>query len=232
LWFQLYFQRERAQNLELVRRAEAAGYEVLVVTVDAAVKRSGFTLPPGVEPANLRAFPQTEHADPSSQGRIIFGTELADAAPTWADIDWLRGETRLPIVLKGLLAPADAREACAHGADGIIVSNHGGRVLDGLTPPLATLPAMADAVGGAVPLLLDSGVRQGTDIVKALALGARAILIGRPQLHALAVAGMPGVAHMLHLLRAELELAMAQLGCPSPDAITHDLLSQTPPSAP
>lgn len=213
LWFQLYFQPERAHSLELVRRAEAAGYEVLMVTVDAAIKRSEFALPAGVAAANLAAFPRTTQRSEAVGGRIVFGTPLADAAPTWDDIAWLRGQTRLPIVIKGLLRPQDAREAVAQGMDGIVVSNHGGRVLDGLITPMAALPGMAEAVGGRVPLLLDGGVRRGTDVLKALALGARAVLIGRPQLHALAVAGMPGAAHMLHMLRAEFELAMAQAGC-------------------
>ena len=119
--------------------------------------------------------------------------------------------TRLPLVVKGVLHPAQARQLVDVGVDALIISNHGGRVLDGVVSPLEVLPAIAQAVH--VPLLLDSGVRWGTDVVKALALGASAVLVGRPQLHALACAGWLGVAHMLHLLRSELELAMAQLGC-------------------
>ena len=225
LWFQLYFQPDRSHSAELVRRAEAAGYQVLIVTVDASVKRSGFTLPPGVAAANLQGLPGLSQNARIDAGRILFGTPLLDAAPTWQDFDWLRAQTRLPIVVKGLLSPEDARLAQAHGADGIIVSNHGGRVLDDLASPLDMLPAMAEATGGKLALLLDSGVRQGTDVVKALALGARAVLIGRPQLHALAVAGVAGVAHMLHLLRAELELAMAHVGCPALAAITSAVLT-------
>lgn len=215
LWFQLYFQPDRSYTAELVRRAEAAGYQVLVFTVDASVKRSDFALPPGVEAVNLRGMPRLSQNAEVASGRIVFGTPLLDAAPTWESLAWLRSLTRLPIVIKGLLSPEDARLARDHGADGIIVSNHGGRVLDGLACPLDMLPAMVEAVEDRLPLLLDSGVRHGTDILKALALGARATLIGRPQLHALAVAGMQGVAHMLHILRAELELAMAHAGCSS-----------------
>lgn len=227
LWFQLYFQPDRAHTLELVRRAETAGYQVLVVTVDAAIKRAGFTLPPGVDAANLREMPRPSHrADPMG-GRIVFGTPLADAAPGWADIAWLRAQTTLPIVLKGLLAPEDAMLALEHGVDGIVVSNHGGRTLDGLVTPMRALPAMVEAVKDRIPLLLDGGVRRGTDVLKALALGATAVLVGRPQLHALAVAGVPGVAHMLHMLRAEFELAMAQAGCASIEAITPDLCRPT-----
>ncbi len=225
LWFQLYFQPDRDFTLHLVRRAEAAGYGVIVVTVDAAIKRSEFTLPPGVEAVNLRGAPRLTQRASATSGGIVFGTPLADTAPTWSDIDWLRANTRLPIVLKGLLSPEDAKTACAHGADGIIVSNHGGRVLDNLISPLEALPRMIDAVEDDIPFLIDSGFRNGTDIVQALALGARAVLIGRPQLHALAVAGMPGVAHMLHILRAELELAMAQLGCASLNQIGPHILA-------
>lgn len=225
LWFQLYLQPERAASLGLVRRAEAAGYGVIVVTVDAAVKRADFALPSGVAAVNLRGEGQApQRAEAAGNGGIVFGTPLADRAPTWADIAWLRGETRLPLVIKGLLAPDDARRAVEAGMDGIIVSNHGGRVLDGTITPMAALPAIAETVDGAVPLLLDGGVRHGTDALKALALGARAVLVGRPQLHALAVAGMPGVAHMLHMLRAELELAMAQTGCATLADIGPDLL--------
>lgn len=224
LWFQLYFQPERQATAELVRRAEAAGYQLLVCTVDAAVKRSGFVLPPGVEAANLRGLPRLSQNSHAGDGRIVFGTPLLQAAPNWESLAWLRATTKLPIVVKGLLSPEDARLALRHGVDGIIVSNHGGRVMDGLRPPLLALPAMVEAVEGRIPLLLDGGVRYGTDVLQALALGARAVLVGRPQLHALAVAGLPGVAHMLHMLRAELELAMAQTGCASLAAIDRRLL--------
>lgn len=224
LWFQLYLQPDRGHSAELVQRAEAAGYQVLVFTVDASIKRSGLTLPPGVEAANLRHMPRVTQSSGPADGQILLGTPLLDAAPTWDDLAWLRAATRLPIVVKGLLSPDDARLAREHGADAIVVSNHGGRVLDGLAAPLDMLPAMAGAVDGALPLLLDGGVRHGTDALKALALGASAVLIGRPQLHALAVAGMQGVVHMLHMLRAELELAMAQTGRATLAAIDDSLL--------
>lgn len=222
-WFQLYFQPRREDTLQLLRRAEAAGYGAIVWTVDASIKRSGFPLPYGVEAANLRGMPATQHTS-TLQGPILFGTPLIAQAPTWADLQWLRSQTQLPLLVKGVLAPAQARQAAALGADALIVSNHGGRVLDGVPSPLEVLPALAQAVGPDVPLLLDSGVRWGSDVVKALALGARAVLVGRPQLHALAVAGLPGVAHMLHVLRAELELAMAQLGCATVGEITRERL--------
>ncbi|MGE4323693.1 MAG: alpha-hydroxy acid oxidase [Sphingobium sp.] len=229
LWFQLYLQADRGHSAELVRRAETAGYQVLVLTVDASVKRSDFALPSGVEAANLRGMKRLSHNAGIEDGRILFGTPLLDAAPTWDSLAWLRAQTRLPIVVKGLLSPEDARLARDHGADGIIVSNHGGRVLDGVASPLDMLPAMVDAVEDGIPLLLDSGVRQGTDVLKALALGARATLIGRPQLHALAVAGVQGVVHMLHILRAELELAMAHAGCASLPGVGRSILHEFRP---
>jgi len=214
LWFQLYLQEDRAASEELLQRAEAAGYEAIVVTVDASIKRSGFVLPPGVDAANLRGMARRIQTT-TPTGGILFGTPLADAAPRWEDIAWLRSATSLPLIVKGILSPEDAVLAVERGVDGLIVSNHGGRVLEGLASPVEVLPGIVKAVGGQVPLLLDSGVRSGADIVRSLALGADAVLLGRPYMHALAVAGMIGVAHALHLLRAELELAMAQIGCAS-----------------
>jgi 4-hydroxymandelate oxidase len=211
-WFQLYFQEDRAHNRALVRRAEAAGYEAIMLTVDASIKRSSFPLPEGVDAANLRGMPRlTQTTQP--RGRILFGTLLIEAAPRWEDLAWLRAQTSLPLILKGIMSPADALLAIDHGVDGIVVSNHGGRVLDSMPSALDVLPGIAQAVDGKVPLLLDGGIRRGTDIFKALALGASAVMIGRPQLHALAVNGMAGVAHALLILRTELELAMAQTGC-------------------
>lgn len=223
LWFQLYAQEERDDTLSLVRRAEAAGYEAIVLTVDASIKRSGFVLPPGVEAANLRGMARPQQvAQPL--GSILFGTPLIEAAPRWEDIAWLRSEASLPLLLKGVMAADDARLAIEHGMDGLIVSNHGGRVLDGMPSAIDVLPAIAQTVGGQVPLLVDGAVRRGTDVAKALALGANSVLVGRPQVHALAVAGMAGVAHALLMLRSELELAMAQLGCATVSAIGRDRL--------
>ncbi len=214
LWFQLYVQSDRALTASLVRRAEAAGYRALVVTVDAPVslrnreQRAGFTLPPGIDAANLRGQPPAPVADDERTALLAL---LASAAG-WPDIAWLRAFTRLPILLKGITHPDDAERAIAHGADGIIVSNHGGRVLDTVPATIETLPAVAARVKGRVPLLLDGGIRRGTDIVKALALGASAVLIGRPYLHGLAVGGAVGVAHVLKILRTELEIAMVLTG--------------------
>lgn len=212
MWFQLYLQEDRNFSAELVERAEAAGYEAVMLTVDASIKRATLTLPPGVEAANLRGMPRRRQTADAG-GRILFGTPLADMAPRWGDLEWLRSQTSLPLLVKGVMAAPDALQALSMGVDGLVISNHGGRVLDGMPSALEVLPAIVEATGGEAPLLLDGGVRRGTDVAKALALGASAVLLGRPQIHGLAVAGLAGVAHMLHLLRAELELTMAQLGC-------------------
>lgn len=218
LWFQLYIQPDRDFTAALVRRAEAAGYGALVLTVDAPVQgvrnreqRAGpASLPPAVNLQGMRELPPQVARAGSSP---VFGSALAQTAPTWTDVRWLKSLTRLPLLLKGVLAARDAECAIEHGADGLIVSNHGGRALDTLPATLDALPAVAAAVRGRVPLLLDGGVRRGTDVLKALALGARAVLVGRPYIHALAAAGTPGVVHVLHLLRTELEVAMALSGC-------------------
>lgn len=229
LWFQLYVQPDRNFTHALVRRAEAAGYAALVVTVDAPVslrnreQRSGFRLPPGVEAVNLRGAPQPA-AQPVAPHESEVFAGLLRAAATWADIDALRRLTPLPLLLKGIMTPADALRGIEAGADGLIVSNHGGRVLDGQPATIEALPAIARAVGGRVPLLLDGGIRRGTDVLKALALGARAVLAGRPVLHGLAVGGATGVAHVLKLLRTELEIAMAQTGCATLGAISPGVL--------
>ncbi|CUB01939.1 FMN-dependent dehydrogenase, includes L-lactate dehydrogenase and type II isopentenyl diphosphate isomerase [Comamonas thiooxydans] len=225
LWFQLYQQPTREHTLQLIRRAEDAGYQALVWTVDAHIKRSSYPLPPGVEAVNLRGMPQQRQTGDLMSEHILFGSELARGAPTWDDLVWLRQQTRLPLIIKGLLSARAAAQAVELGADAIVVSNHGGRVLDTAVSPLEVLPAIRAATPAHIPLLMDGGVRQGTDVLKAIALGASAVLLGRPQMHALAVAGMLGVAHMLYLLRAELELAMAQTGCASLDQIGPRLLT-------
>ena len=227
LWFQLYSQPERSSTLALIRRAEDAGYQALVWTVDAHIKRSSYPLPEGVTAANLRELPTPpRHHTDLMDRHILFGTALAIQAPSWDELAWLRAQTRLPVIVKGILSATAAARAVALGADAIVVSNHGGRVLDGMVATIEVLPALRAAVPRHVPLLLDSGVRYGTDILKALALGASAVMVGRPIFHALAVAGMLGVAHMLHLLRAELELTMAQTGCCTLEQIAPSLLAR------
>jgi 4-hydroxymandelate oxidase len=228
LWFQLYSQPQREHTLSLLRRAEDAGCQALMWTVDAGIKRSSRPLPEGVEAANLRGMPRERYTSDLMSERVLFGTPLAAQAPGWDELRWLRGQTRLPLIVKGILSPRAARRAIDLGADALAVSNHGGRVLDGVISPIEVMADIRAAVGPRVPLLLDSGVRQGIDVFKSLALGANAVMIGRPQFHALAVAGMMGVAHMLHLLRAEFELAMAQMGCASLDQISAAALMADP----
>jgi len=235
-WFQLYFQPRREDTLALVRRAEQAGYDTLVVTVDAVVsgvrnrpQRVGFELPAGVAAVNCRGFAPPQLAVREGESPVLHG--IMAGAPQWRDIAWLKEQTRLPLVVKGLLHPADALQARAVGADAIVVSNHGGRTLDGVPASIDALPAIRAAVGSAYPLLLDSGVRRGTDIVKALARGADAVMIGRPQVFALAVAGALGVAHMLRLLREELEVAMALCGCATIAAIDAGCLVPVHPAS-
>ncbi|MDR6153753.1 4-hydroxymandelate oxidase [Acidovorax delafieldii] len=219
LWFQLYLQPDRGFTQALVQRAEAAGYEALVLTVDASTsgvrdreRRAGFRLPPGVGPVNLAGL-QAPASPPLSPGQSALFDGLLHHAPTWDDITWLQSITRLPVLLKGVLHPADARQAVSVGAAGLIVSNHGGRTLDTAPATVTALPRVVQAVGGAVPVLVDGGIRRGTDVLKAMALGASAVLVGRPAMWGLANAGAAGVAHVLRLLRDELEVAMALTGC-------------------
>jgi len=231
LWFQLYLQPRRDDTLRLVRRAEDSGYSALVLTIDAAVngirnveQRAGFQLPEGVSAVNLAGFPPPETHD-GTHGSPVFRGMLRHA-PTWQDVAWLCSQTRLPVLVKGVLNPADVRPALQAGVSGIIVSNHGGRTLDTVPATIDALPAVVQAAHGQVPVLLDGGIRRGTDIAKAIALGAKAVLVGQPILHALAVGGMPGVAHMLTMLQAELEVAMALLGCPRLAALDRHALFQ------
>lgn len=226
LWFQLYFLPDRGATLELVRRAERAGYEALVVTVDAAVRaprsaeqRVRFRPPPGVTTVNL---PSPGPAPASLQA-------LAEQAATWDDVAWLRAQTSLPVLLKGVLHPQDVREAATLDLAGLVVSNHGGRTLDTAIATARALPAIVEAARGSLPILVDGGIRSGTDVFKALALGAQAVLVGRPVLWGLATAGAAGAAHVLRLLRDELEVAMAQCGAASLEEITPDLLGSLYP---
>lgn len=216
-WFQLYVQPERAATLDLVRRAEAAGYTALVVTVDAPIQLpSRRALAAGFrqsgDAANLRGYrAQPPVAVAPGESAILNG--FMRTAAVRDDMSWLLGQTRLPLWIKGVLHQDDARDMMAMGGAGIVVSNHGGRALDGAPASLSRLPLVRAALGDAVPLLFDGGIRSGTDIFKAIALGADAVMIGRLQLHALAVAGALGVAHMIRLLREELEACMALAGC-------------------
>ncbi|MGD9774973.1 alpha-hydroxy acid oxidase [Diaphorobacter sp.] len=234
-WFQLYLQPERAHTQGLLRRAEAAGYCAIVLTLDASIQlasrsalRAGFAMPADCAPANLATYPAPAAAPLAEGDSRIFQGAMRHA-PTWDDLHWLLGVARLPVWVKGVLHPDDARALQAAGVAGLIVSNHGGRSLDGAPAALHALPAVRAAVGEGYPVLLDGGVRSGADAFKALALGANAVLIGRLQMYALAVAGALGVAHMLQLLTEELHACMAQAGCALLCDITPDCLApQTP----
>ncbi len=238
LWFQLYLQPDRDFTRELVRRAEAAGYRAIVVTADAPVsgvrnreQRAGFSLPAGVEAVNLRGMRATTPQAARAGESAVFGGPLLDGAPTWKDLDWLVSLTRLPVLVKGVMVPPDAVQATDRGAAGLIVSNHGGRTLDTQPATIDVLPDIARAVGGRVPLLLDGGVRRGTDVLKALALGATAVLAGRPYVYGLAAAGAVGVAHVMHILRSELEAAMALTGCRTLRSIDRSVIWRPTPAA-
>jgi 4-hydroxymandelate oxidase len=236
LWFQLYFQPDRKDTLRLVRRAEAAGYRAIVVTLDTpvqptslAAQKADFVIPNGIEAVHLRdnAPPAPLHVR-DEQSLIFQG--MMRHAPRRDDLEWLRGVTPLPIVAKGVSHPDDARALLAMGVDGIALSNHGGRALDCAPAPLIVLPAIRDAVGPEPAILIDGGVRTGSDVFKAIALGANAVMIGRPQMHALAVAGSLGIAHILKLLRDELELTMALAGTPTIADIAPGALAPAPSS--
>jgi 4-hydroxymandelate oxidase len=216
LWFQLYVQRDRQFTAELVRRVVAAGCRALCVTVDTPVLgtrnrevRDGFALPPGLERANLRGNQgaRASHFDESG----VY-SDVLDPTLSWRDIEWLRSLTGIPLILKGILAAEDAALAVEHGAAGIIVSNHGARNLDTTPAAIEALPAVVAAVSGRIPVFLDGGIRRGTDVVKALALGARAVFIGRPYLWGLAAAGASGVERVLRILHTELLSAIALCG--------------------
>jgi 4-hydroxymandelate oxidase len=216
LWFQLYVNKDRGFTRELVQRAESAGYRALCITVDNPVlglrhreTRSAFKLPDGLERANFKGRDIAVGAQRPSEAAIYSGT--LDPTVTWKDVEWLRGLSRIPVLLKGVLNPDDAATAAA-GGFGIIVSNHGARSLDSSPATIDALPRVVDAVSGRVPVLMDGGVRRGSDVVKAIACGASAVLIGRPYLYGLAVQGADGVEKVVRILRRELEMTMALAG--------------------
>lgn len=218
-WFQLYFQPQQNDTLDLINRAVNTGYSAIVVTLDASIQaaslraqRAGFRMPQDCVAANLRDHTAPANITLSPGESRVFQGIMRDA-PTWKDLEWLMTQTSLPVWVKGVLHPDDARALQNMGVAGIIVSNHGGRSLDGAPASLDALPAIRVAVGTSFPLLLDSGIRSGSDIFKALALGADAVLIGRLQMYALSVAGALGVAHMIKLLCEELEICMSLAGC-------------------
>ena len=249
-WFQVYVWRDRALVRDMVERAVAEGYEALLVTVDTAVfgrrerdVRRGFTLPPTVglgtlldgvrHPAwtwaFLRGGPITfSNVAGTSQGTAVTLSEFVnsqfDPSLSWRDLDWLRGISDLPVVVKGVGCAADARIAANEGLPAVVISNHGGRQLDGAPPTLDLLEETVQAAGDGVEVLIDGGVRRGADLVVARALGARAVMVGRPCLYGLAAGGQRGVAHALDQLLLGAERTMALLGAASLDEVTRDLV--------
>jgi L-lactate dehydrogenase (cytochrome) len=241
-WFQLYVLRDRSACEKLLARAKAAGCTVLVVTVDVPVpgqrerdNRNGFTVPPkltarnaidmlrrwdwladvalGPRPSFANVAPLVANGGDLTTITRFIGDQL-EPSLSWKDFDWLRRVWGGPIVIKGILAPEDARRAVDCGADGIVVSNHGGRQLEGAVSSIAALPAVADAVAGRLEILLDSGIRRGTDVIKALALGARAVLIGRAHVYGVAAGGEAGVGEAIGILKGEIDNSLALLGWP------------------
>jgi isopentenyl diphosphate isomerase/L-lactate dehydrogenase-like FMN-dependent dehydrogenase len=261
LWFQNFMYRDRGLTRAFAERAQAAGYQALVLTVDNQVLgqrerdlRNGFVIPPRVSWRSVldvaRALPWAlrirqseltfanyvtdERRDIVSLAAHI--AQLLDPTLCWQDVDWLRQIWRGPLLLKGVLHPHEARLALEHGVDGVIVSNHGGRQLDGAIASIRALPAVVDAVAGRIPVLLDGGVRRGSDVIKALALGATACTIGRPHLWGLGVAGEEGVAWVLEILRRDIDRVLALGGWDGIGQIDRGALTPapgaTPPAAP
>jgi isopentenyl diphosphate isomerase/L-lactate dehydrogenase-like FMN-dependent dehydrogenase len=257
-WMQVFIYRDRGFTAELADRAAAAGYEALVLTIDNQLtgnrdrdQRNGFTIPPRFRLLDMaamapklpwlwrmrRELPRItfgnyvrpgEAADAASLARRMTG--LLDPSMSWRDVDWLRGRWKGPLILKGVLHPDDAREACAQGVDGVVVSNHGGRQLDGAISSIEALPRIVDAIAGRMPVLLDGGVRRGADVLKAVALGATCCLIARPQLWGLAIAGEAGVAHVLEILHREIDRAMGLMGASRMADVTRDQIAYAAPS--
>jgi len=224
-WFQLYVLKERAVTERLVRTVEAAGFTAILLTVDTPFLgrreddiRNDFHLTNGL---NLELL-TGQKSLPEGLGQYV--KESLDSSLTWADFAWLKSLTKLPVLVKGVLSAKDAALALQHGADGIIVSNHGARQLDTSPATIDALPAIVKVVNKRVPVLLDGGIRRGTDVIKALALGADAVMIGRPVLWGLSVNGEQGVVHVLEILKEEFRVAMALAGCAKISDISSDLI--------
>src|SRR4051812_18213138 len=219
IWFQLYVQRDRAFTKDMVQRAVASGCKAVCLTVDTPVlgNRYGqlsFGLPKELECVHLRGLPLNSPGATQghkTQRASIYDT-LFDPSFNWNDLEWLRSVAGVPVLLKGVLSAEDGRRAVERGADGVIVSNHGGRNLDTVPATIDALPRVVEAVAGRIPVMLDSGIRRGTDVLMALALGAKAVFIGRPYIYGLALGGAKGVERVISILRDELERAMALTG--------------------
>jgi 4-hydroxymandelate oxidase len=232
VWFQLYFYKDREATLSLVQRAEAAGCRALALTVDAQIwgrrerdVRNRFRLPKGLKMQNLVAVGKDDFPEKAAgSGLASYVTWQFDPALSWKDVEWLCAKTRLPLLLKGILHSADAKRAVDHGAAGVIVSNHGGRQLDTVPATIDALPDVVAAADGRLEIIIDGGIRRGTDVLKALALGAGAVGVGRPIVWGLAVGGDQGVSRVLQLLRKDFELAMRLCGCTSVNEISQDII--------
>lgn len=218
LWFQLYWQGDRTRTLALLQKALDAGYRAVVFTVDAPVKQAIMVLPEGVAAVNLER-PLAPRVVQAYQSQIFDG--WMTQAPTWEDVQWLRQQIAVPFLLKGILHEDDAKRAVALGCDGLVVSNHGGRVLDGTPTVTEILPSIVAAVDGQCQLIIDSGIRSGQDVFKAIALGADAVCVGRPYIWGLASDGALGVAKVIRWLRDELEMTMALTGVSNLQEIKH-----------
>ena len=249
-WYQLYFVKDRAFVAQMIERAKAEGCGALVLTVDLAVPGSRYRDARAAgggarRIAQLLSRPGWLwdvglHGRPHSLGNLepIVGRRAPlsdfqswihanfDPSVSWKDVEWVRGQWTGPLIIKGILDPDDARAAVGSGADGIVVSNHGGRQLDGVTSSARALSRIAEAIAGRMPVLADGGVRSGLDVVRMLALGADFVLLGRAWAYALAARGQAGVAHALKLIEAEMRVAMALTGCTSIPEITRDALEQ------
>jgi 4-hydroxymandelate oxidase len=218
LWFQLYIQPDMNSNLKLIEKAENLGYKVLVITIDAPIsgirnseQRARFILPNNISAVNIKNPIQTTNFE------NVF--DITQTLPTWKDIEFIKQNTKLPVILKGITSASYAKKAIELGIDGIIVSNHGGRTIDTLPPSIELLSKIAKVVENRIPILLDGGIRRGSDIIKAIALGASAVMIGRPIMYGLATASALGVAHTLKTLKEELEVSMIFTGCKDIEAI-------------
>ncbi|KAI9145516.1 hydroxyacid oxidase 1-like protein [Paraphysoderma sedebokerense] len=233
LWFQLYVYKDRRITEELIKRAHNAGYKTLVVTVDTpylgkrrADVRNGFALPPHLTLANFsiadKSKSKLEHT--SDSGLATYVASQIDPTLSWDDIKWVMSISEVPVLVKGVMTVADAELAVSAGVSGIIVSNHGGRQLDGVPGTIDILPRIVKAVRGRIPVFVDGGIRKGSDVLKALALGAKAVFVGRPVLWGLAYNGKEGVENVLSILHDELKLSMALTGCKTVREISADLI--------
>lgn len=230
-WFQLYVPKDRAIARRLVERVDRAGYKAIIVTVDLgewkdADRRNRFSLPKEMLVRHLHDVGFDQITDRMSYEEVVaFNAGAWDLSLSWEFFNWMRGITRLPLLIKGVLRPEDAKKAVSIGLDGIVVSNHGGRRLDGMPATIDVLPSVVEAVAGRAEVFMDGGVRRGTDVLKALAFGARAVLIGRPYAWALAADGEAGVAKVIDLFREELQNAMLATGCAKVSDIDSSLIA-------